>query len=158
MSKSSHLLGFTLIELLVTITIVLLLSTGGFVSYQTFNKRQNLIQSGKQMYQVMRTAQSKRQAGDKPVVCGANELLSYGVQGVAGATGVSLVVHCQGVDSTVGNYPLSRGITVKNSFDVRFVGLYGGVNAATDVAVTSGTSDYVVSAAQGGSVTDVGIQ
>lgn len=61
--------GFTLVELLVTFSVITLLFTIGFASYQEFNRRQIVSQAGKELKENLRLAQSKASSGEKPTGC-----------------------------------------------------------------------------------------
>jgi type II secretory pathway pseudopilin PulG len=153
--------GFTFIELLVVLTIVILTSTGGVVSYRTFNQRQQLIQSGKQLYQSLRIAQTKAQVGEKPDVCAANGVTAYGITGSSGGRTIVTQAHC-GSAQTTSSLPLDDSVAFSSSFDVRFMTLYGGVNSSSPVVIrlvhAASAKQYQVTVTPGGGISDDGIQ
>lgn len=160
MSRSQ---GFSLIELLVVIAIILITTAGGFVTYRTFTQRQELVESGKQVYQALRAAQTKAQAGDKPSSCGASDTLrAFGVIGSSSATQVQIQVHCGSTSAVTGTYQFNGNVVLSSGFDVRFLTLYGGINSASPVVITlthalSG-DQYQLTVSPGGAVADDGIQ
>jgi len=63
--------GFTIIEILATVTIMGILFTIGIVSYTSFNRKQMVVQSAKNIINTLRLAQSKALNGEKDTsVCG----------------------------------------------------------------------------------------
>lgn len=68
-SSLSRSLGFSLVELMVTVTIMLALTGGGIAGYLNLRSRQNLVNAGKEVEQLLRSAQKKARVGDKPSGC-----------------------------------------------------------------------------------------
>lgn len=153
--------GFTFMELLVVMSIVMLVSATGLVSYRAFIQEQNLVQSGKQLFTALQVAQGKIAAGDKPNGCGTQTLTAYGVRGVGGASTVSVRAHCGTSTLNMGNYQLSDGVSVQSTFEVRFLGLYGGIDNGNPVnanLVHSNGKVYQVTISPGGAIHDRGVQ
>ncbi|MFZ5366305.1 MAG: pilus assembly FimT family protein [Patescibacteria group bacterium] len=63
--------AFTLIELLVVVSIIGILFGVGIAAYNQFNRTQMVVQTGKQVKNYLRLAQSKALTGEKDVVCGS---------------------------------------------------------------------------------------
>src|SRR4030042_3903407 len=61
--------GFTLIELLVVFSVIAILFTIGFASYQSFNRKQIVVQAAKELKENLRLAQNKASVGEKPTGC-----------------------------------------------------------------------------------------
>lgn len=65
MTRWKHLLsGFTLVELMVVVAIVSMLSVVGIVSYNSFSNKQQIVQAGRTMKEVLRDAQSRAFTGE----------------------------------------------------------------------------------------------
>lgn len=155
--------GFTFIELLVVMGIIILTSTGGLVSYRSFNQRQQLVAAGKQVHQALRTAQTKAQVGDKPDGCGAEALTAYGVTGTLSGRTVRIQAHCGSSGPiTVKTFDLNSSVSFTSSFDVRFNNLYGGTNQSSDTSIvvfqTSTSKNYRITVFPAGAISDVGVQ
>ncbi len=70
--------GFTLVETMIVITIVALLAGFGIAGYARLNNREQLHNSAKDLQQMLRSAQKKARAGEKPSGC-ITPLVGYAV-------------------------------------------------------------------------------
>ncbi|MEK7166140.1 MAG: prepilin-type N-terminal cleavage/methylation domain-containing protein [Patescibacteria group bacterium] len=130
-------LGFTLLEIMVAISVIALLASMGYVSYQEFNRRQALIGANQTFRSNLRDIQSKASSGVKPTsgVCNSpNTLTGYQVSYInstqyrseafcsAGATGIQVT------------YTLASGLQFHSSFATfQFRGLGLGLTPAVRV-------------------------
>jgi Tfp pilus assembly protein FimT len=146
--------GFTLIELLIVIGITILLISGGLAAYVRLNNRQLLINSGKQLQLLMRTAQKQARVGSKPSGC--DRLLSYGVQVVSGQlTSAQLNAECQNGVYLVDSVPFDQNVTSTGAFNIHFLVLQGGVANQGTFVLQRGTQTATFSVDQGGQISDV---
>ncbi len=120
--------GFTLIELMIVIGLIAVVTIGGVAGYRTFNLRQIVITSGKQMLVDLRQAQSKASSNVKSVeACKDQPMSGYRV---AGSSGTYTITENYGgtctpqVTKTVN---LPSGVTFKNNFTLTFQSLGGNV-------------------------------
>jgi prepilin-type N-terminal cleavage/methylation domain-containing protein len=169
--------GFTLIELLVGLAIVGLMVGGGMVSYGTFNKRQQVSTSGKELLVNLRQAQSKVNSGVKTAPgCQAASLIGYTVQASAGSLNQYTIAEkyassCAngGTSDTyvVKTVALASGVTFQSAFTLTFRGLSGGATftGASPLNLRmcnsncgSGSLVYLVTVNQTGLIDDQGTQ
>jgi prepilin-type N-terminal cleavage/methylation domain-containing protein len=132
--------GFTLIELLVVVTIMMVILGAGIASYFNLSERQNLVNAGKQLQEMMRAAQKKARAGDRPTGC--NHLQSYQVTvQVSSAQTVQLIAICDNTQIVRDTYVMPTGVTLSSPLPMtmKFTVLYGGVSYTGDVTVVSST-------------------
>lgn len=64
-----HHHGFTLIELIITVAIAAMVIGGGIAGFVSFTDRQEVLNTAKEVQQMMRTAQSKARVRDVPSSC-----------------------------------------------------------------------------------------
>lgn len=145
--------GFTLLELMVSVTIMLLLLGGGLAAYIRLNNRQLLIDSGRQLQLLMRTAQKQARVGSKPAGC--SRLLSYAVQVVAGQlASANLLAECENSNYTVQSSDFNPGVTSQNAFTVHFYVLTGGVGGAGTFVLQRGNQNVTMTVNQGGEISE----
>lgn len=115
--------GFTLIELLVVISITVLLVGGGIAAYQRFNEKQIVISAAKDIVSMIRQAQRKTFAGDKPTSdqpskdCSTTTLDGYKAQGdnSSGTPTVTLYALCLGKPDILVSSESFSGVTISPS-------------------------------------------
>ncbi len=152
--------GFTLVELIVAVSIFMILTTIGFVSYSDFNRRQQIVQSAKNVQLVFREAQKKARVGEKPEGC--DSLRGYRVQSAANLLSLNLIGVCVNGSYTVKTVELPHQTQLSAAVDLTFNVLAGGVtlNSGGSLPVNltvrsispSNPNEYVFSIDAGGSV------
>ena len=134
--KHKQKTGFTLIELLITVSITLLITGGGIAGFITFNDRQQVQTTVKNIQQLMRAAQVKARAGE-----GANDCASGGkLKGYRITSDSSFVyLHrlCMNPTSTAlrSQVPLDA-VSLAQSGTVTFLSLQGGVDTGGSSSIT----------------------
>jgi prepilin-type N-terminal cleavage/methylation domain-containing protein len=152
--NTSSSAGLTLIELMVTVTIMLLLLSGGVAAFLSFNDKQRVFNSVKEVQGYLRTAQTLSRVGETPDTC--DRLNGYIVRSSDGAAGkeIKLIADCDNGEIEHKVYQLQTGITLASDIEVTFNSLYGGVSGYGDVTVTDGNNlTYQFSVTQGGEIT-----
>jgi len=91
--QSLKSLGFTLIELLVVISIMGLVLAVSVPAYSRFQKQQATEQAGKELVSVLRLAQKKASAGEKPQAA-CTVFNGYIVSAAANASSYTLQAKC----------------------------------------------------------------
>lgn len=127
--------GFTLIEVLVAIGILMILFTGGIVSYRTAARNQALEADGAKIIQTLREAQSNIRSGKK-INC-VTSLESWQVR--LDTKKIYLDEICNGAAASTTNFDLSNVVSTNT---VKFYPLSGG---ATPTTITIGTKTITVS-------------
>jgi prepilin-type N-terminal cleavage/methylation domain-containing protein len=105
-------LGFTLLEIMVAISVIAVLASMGYVSYQEFNRRQALIGANQTFRSNLRDIQSKASSGVKPAVavCNAATLDGYRLSYFS-STQYRSEAYCGGAGSGVQvTYTLATGL------------------------------------------------
>ena len=151
--------GFTLLEILIAIAIMMLLLGGGIAAYLRLDKRQTLVNAGKEVELLLRTAQKKAQVGDRPKT-GCAHLEGYRVvPPPAGGRTLTLRAVCDTGLVTVQTYDLPTGVTLTNMGTMTFAVLHGGVSGATSVRldVNNPSYSYTFLVTAGGEIGDVQI-
>lgn len=157
-------LGFTLIELIVSVSIMGLVMGGGIAGYRSFNERQQLITTGKEVLVALRKAQTDAVAGVKSTNC-ANRTLVSNTFSFSG-TSYSIVEICQQGGSTypftTRTEPITAGLEILiDRGQVTFYGQYGGVAAPVQITIRKvGTTSpiYRINVNAQGTVEDLGLQ
>ncbi|MFZ5376730.1 MAG: pilus assembly FimT family protein [Patescibacteria group bacterium] len=158
--QSTNTLGFTLIELLVSVGIMLLMVGIGVASYMSFNNRQTVLETVRQLKTGFLLAQSKARAGEIPSGCNG-QLASYQVVHntlTCGEAQLCITPVCTG-----GNGPTqivefsTNGYSVDpTNLTLSFLVLDGGVTGSvnTDITVTYSGLSYSFQVDRGGSMTE----
>lgn len=140
--------GFTLIELLVVFSIVIILSTGSIVAYNSYNSSQKLAISAKQFMTVLQKAKFQAQNQvlptlPSPSVC--DKLLGYEVRVctkasplcVTSGTDYEIDVVCESGTYAVDSYVLPSEVSVDslrtNTGNIQFHLLTAGVSGSGSV-------------------------
>lgn len=130
--------GFTLIELLVVVALISLTMSAGVAGYSTFNKRQLVITSGKELMVNLRQAQAKAASNVKSTAGCANATLSeYRIDGFSNGSSSGYTiseVYSTGCATTVTKTQVvPKGVFFSPAtFRLRFHTLGGGVTVAPD--------------------------
>lgn len=144
--------GFTLIELLVSITIMLLLISGGIAAYVKFNDKQVILNEAKDLQSYFRSAQSRARVGDRPSGC--TRLEGYSIQVTAGSSTVDLIAVCSSGNINRGQYELENNVTVGSDVNLEFYVLHGGVSSSQTITLNSQSGlQYSFEVTQGGEIT-----
>src|SRR5258706_8299399 len=101
--------GYTLIELIVVIAIIGLMTGASIAGFNTLNKRQTVLNGGKELMSIMRTAQQRAVAGTKPVGC--TQLYGYSVKGTINTATYSLSTVCSNATTVIRTYQLPSGVS-----------------------------------------------
>lgn len=163
MSTASKL-GFTLIELIVSIAIMGLVMGGGIAGYRSFNERQQLLTTGKEVLVALRKAQTDAVAGVKSSNCQTRTLVSNTFSYASGA--YSIVEYCQQGGTifpyTTRTETIAPGIEILiDRGQVTFYGQYGGVASPVQITIRKvGTTTpiYRINVNEQGTVDDLGLQ
>lgn len=145
--------GFTLIEMLVTITIMMVVLGGGIAAYITFNDRQKVTTSARELQQFIRSAQVKARVGQTPSGCGRLE--AYRVSGASGGSTVTLSAVCDNPPNIieVNTLTLQNGVTLSSAIALDYITLSGGVTGAGFITINLGTTySYRFNVTTGGAV------
>jgi prepilin-type N-terminal cleavage/methylation domain-containing protein len=150
----SAALGFTMIELLVSVSILVLLMGGGIAGFINLNDRQTLVNSGKEVQLMMRSAQKKARVGEKPTGC--DRLVGYSVVVGSGSfSEAELRAECDNGSYVRQTYVFPNNVIVENAVSMRFVVLHGGVEGAGTVSITFGTRRLSFDVGKGGDISEV---
>jgi prepilin-type N-terminal cleavage/methylation domain-containing protein len=149
----SHQRGFTLIELLVAVTVMMLMLGGGVAGYSRLNRRQNLVNAGRETQLMMRAAQKKARVGERPAGC--DKLLAYTVQVLSSdLTVLNLTANCESGNFPRSSYTTPSGITFASAINMKFQVLHGGVQGAKEVVLNSSTQEFSFDVDEGGQITE----
>lgn len=127
--------GFTLIELIVAVAIMMLLLGTGLISYLQFNDRQSLITVGEDMIGIVRMAQMRARAGDRPAGC--DRLEAYYLRAPLQSSSITLLADCENDEVIHSTYELKSGVVTAQSLDMGFRVLHGGVINPGTIALQS---------------------
>lgn len=149
--------GFTLIEILVAVSLIVILTSVSLPSFNTFTKRQRLIQAAKDLKSHLRGAQSKALAGVGQSFgsCGWG-ITTFGTgQGydvcLMNASPTCSNVVCVAIAKDQVVYPSE--ISISPNVRVWFSFINGSVSPAV-FTLSSGTNQRAVQVGQGGSIDD----
>lgn len=155
--------GFTFIEIIVSIGILMLLMGGLLAGYNSYNQKQQLIQSALTLKAHLRLAQSRALSGLKPA-SGCTELVGYAVSFTSGAYSIQAQCKNGAVTSLVGsttNVSLPSTISlVSPPATIVFGVLTKGLLRDTPVTLTLNgfSKNYQLVVSTNGDITDNGVQ
>lgn len=134
--------GFTLIELVVSVAIMGILVGGGIAAYRTFNTKQLVMTAGKEYVQLLRVAQKKAKAGEKPAGC--TTLSGYRVSVVANGSQATMYALCNGGSTVIvdSQKDFSTEVVFTQNAALDFQVLLGGVVGFGSVTLTNLTASY----------------
>lgn len=154
----AHKSGYTLIELLVVITIIMLLTGWSVAGYVKLNQKQTVIAGGKEVMGMLRSAQQRAAAGQKPAV-GCATLQSYNLIAIQGGSTYKLYAQCSGATSLVSTKQLGSGLTFGTGINLQFPVLGGGVSGTLgNIQVISSSNIYTFSVNGSGDISEVSVQ
>jgi prepilin-type N-terminal cleavage/methylation domain-containing protein len=95
--------GFTLIELMVTMAIMSVVIGGSIAGFITFQSRQQVVEVGKTVQQLVRTAQGKARVRETPTNASCNGSAGARLQGyrITFASNVSVIYALCGADGSI---------------------------------------------------------
>lgn len=144
--------GFTLVEMLIVIGIFILMTGGAVVTYREFSRREQVVQSSKNIQEAMRFAQKKARAGEKPSGC--QTLNGYIVSGTTSSTTITLTADCSNQDYAVTTMQLVGAARLSQSLNKTFRVITGGVVNPGSVSVQLDTIVYTFDVNIGGEITE----
>jgi prepilin-type N-terminal cleavage/methylation domain-containing protein len=133
MKRPTAQAGFTLIELLIVAVIFVLISSGAFLNYRKFTRRQQVIQSVANLQEALRLAQKKARVGEKPSGCVT--LNGYKVTAATNTRTIRIYAACSDLDHQVTTAELVGNARMTVPLDVTFKVITGGVENAGAVRV-----------------------
>jgi prepilin-type N-terminal cleavage/methylation domain-containing protein len=139
-----HYHGFTLIELLITTAIAAIVVGGGIAGFIGFTDRQEVLNTAKEVQQMMRTAQSKARVRDVPTVC-TGKLSSYEVAITSTQATLTAICTTPLQQVLISTYKYSKALTVTGSpslspLTLRFTTLEQGVLKSDDTPLGATTT------------------
>ncbi len=160
--RSSAQSGFTLIELLVALSIFLLLTGIAAVNYRTFNQRQELQQSARNIQEALRFAQKKARVGEKPAGCATPAYVEgYSVRATATGNTFQIYAECRNgaseidvpatdVEALIGRVRFDMG----SNFAVVYKVLTGGTDNPVTIRLINNTVIYQFTVNRGGEISE----
>jgi prepilin-type N-terminal cleavage/methylation domain-containing protein len=166
--------GYTLIELLVVVAIIGIVMSAAFAGYRTFNARQLVVTSGKELLVALRQAQSGASSGTKtPNSCRTTPLEGHRIEVVASDLNSYSVYEVYRAACNAGStlyfvktVRLAPSVRFSGAFAVTFLGLSGGatLSGATPQTIrvcnnncAAGAVNYSISVSKVGSIQDLGV-
>lgn len=109
--------GFTLIELVVSITIILLLVSGGITAYLRFDDRRQMVEAKNVAVQAFKMAQNQARTGVIGVCKGDDEYLSAYQISISDSNTIIIEEYCTSGAKTVNKKEFDLPSNVSISFD-----------------------------------------
>jgi len=159
--------GFTLIELIIVVSILLILSFGVLVNYNTYNDRQKVHQAAMTLKADLRYVQSLIVSGQKPVsICTTLDAYVVTFNGIAGcASGFecyAITPKCDDALLTddIRVFTLPKSVIFSTTYSsIEFYPLTRGTNLSAPLIITLtgvGTDNtYSIQVSPSGSVTEI---
>lgn len=149
-----HGAGFTLIELLVSVAIIMVITGGVIVNYNTYNDAQKTRQAALTVKNNLRFAQSRSYNGEKPA-SGCTVLLGYQVN--FAATAYTVQANCtEGLAGAAQSYTLETGITFSPvPSTITFRVLSRGIDTDTTIKAVGSSKSYQFQVARSGDMSEV---
>lgn len=158
LKKNSLQEGFSLIELLIVSMIMVMLAGGGIASFITFNAKQQLLTTAKELKLYLRSAQSLVRTGETPTGCTTLNGYQVSSQDSGGVKEITLSAVCESGTYERQNFFFPESVTLSSDFSIIFLGLHGGVTGATSLELVSDSGDtYGFAVTQGGEITQGGL-
>lgn len=156
-------LGFTLIETIMVVSIGALLFGAGISAYLSFAEKQTVLNKGREFVGVLRDAQKRAQAGEKPADCDipVSKVLEGWVVRKKNAVDTAYVLEavCGGSAYARESVVLGEGLVFGSDFNFSFEVLTGMVTGAGLISIQDSDGDYqfTIDVSSGGSVSDQGL-
>lgn len=148
--QRSRRAGFTLVEILIVLSIFILLVTGALVTYRTFSRRQQVLQSALNVQEALRFAQKKARVGEKPPGC--QTLQGYSVRGTTSSQILSLYAECSNQDYLVSTLRLVGTAQLSQNITVVFQVISGGVSGTGNIDLNNASFSYRFTVNRGGEI------
>jgi|AACY02.2.fsa_nt_gi Tfp pilus assembly protein FimT len=131
--------GYSLLEILVVSTLIASVVGLGIATYSRFERRQTIVNAGKELVLVLRDAQSRAQSGEKPASCSGLTLEAWRV--ILDSDNYSLQVVCGGSEQgTPEIITLPTGLSLEVSptpITIDFATITGEPSTGTTIIVTN---------------------
>lgn len=146
--------GFTLIELLVSVAIIIVVTGGVIVNYNTYNDAQKARQAALTIKNNLRFAQSRAYNGEKPA-SGCTQLLGYRVTFTA--TSYTIQAQCtEGLAGSQQTFALDSGLSFSPvPADMLFRVLTRGIDSDVTVKVSGSSRSYQFGVARSGDMSEI---
>jgi len=146
--------GFTLIELLVSVAIIIVMTGGVIVNYNTYNDSQRTRQAVLTVKNNLRFAQSRAYNGEKPT-SGCTELIGYQVSFTA--TTYTVQAKCSGgLAGAAGDFSLDSGISLSPvPAAITFGVLSRGIDTDTAIIAVGSGKSYQFLVSRSGDMSEV---
>jgi len=147
--------GLSLIEILVVITLTAVLSVVGLASYINFNRRETVNQSSRKIVQDLRLAQSLTINNQKPVDCGADDILKGYLFKITGNSYQILAECSKGEPFVIKTDSVPDNLILTGFSQIKFKVLRGGVEftGGQSLRISGFGFTYVVTVGSGGDIT-----
>lgn len=148
-------LGFTLIELLVSISIGLLLASGGLAAYRGMGNKQAIKLAGSEFKTNLKLFQQKALSGEKPVGC--IELQGYEVNYVSSSS-YSVQAICSVGSGVMTVFNFDNGVEFLTDFDkIEFSTIKTSIAGASQVislSTSESSYEYQVKVSESGVISE----
>lgn len=145
--------GYTLIELVIAIAIMGLMVGASIAGFNTLNKRQTVLNAGKEVMSAMRVAQQRASSGTKPTGC--TQLYGYSVKATINTSTYSLSTVCSNATTVIKTYQLPTGVTFVSTFTTQFNVQTGGASGSIgNISVRSSYFTYTMTVGSAGDITE----
>lgn len=151
--------GFTLLELMIASTIIIAVTGGILVNYNSFTDRQRLKQSALNLKNNLRLAQSKAIAGQKPPGVACTTLVGFRLTFQASRYTTQASCQPQGLVGNIDTVDLPSGVTfspVPGSFTFQILTRGLSTNSDASLTLTSGAQNLQLLVERGGSIKSIG--
>lgn len=154
--------GFTLLELIITVAIMMVVVGGSIAGFVSFTDRQEVLNTAKEVQQMMRNAQSKARVREVPNIAGCITLEKYRVQ-YNGSSTFILQAGCKNATGTdvfgsgmrTITLPTGVSVTPSGARSIDFSTLEEGVSGGTTFTFTKGSNVFQFTVSASGSISNI---